>query len=522
VNTKIVCVGLILTGLAAAGCSDGAGGEPERADGKSALIGPYTIDSSCQDPDRAMIQRAMRLGRIASASNGFATCLRNLAKGTPNAAAPYYPKCNPADLQVNLGISAQVTSLLRLTRSANPLNMRCDPTLPANAWGFIGDFGTTQEDLTWANWITGKGSQIGVNPDDPYWPMSQTAGIIWHEVMHNYGYDHPETCSDPTYGPLYNYQSNTIPYIVQGCMSVMVSAAGNVCQNVSCPANSAAMVTELGKTTCECIKDPGAPNVDLIPCAQENGSCTVGQGGKYMAFGVEGQLVYKHFPPGKMTCDRAAFDNQDPAIYKTKTCYFANYSRLADDNQTFNAYNLTGVTGPINVAYGANGKFLFAKLDGLTSYTCNKALFPGDDLAPNVPKSCYLALAGYHFVSNERYDNTAVLTGLKNTPVAFGANGYFKFAIKSGNVACNTQTFGDPISGISKACYIMDLGKSYLTSEGNKFTMVRGDYCPVGYTSGRNGNISLVSGCSGTCDNASFGDPDSGYTKYCWGMSLIH
>ncbi len=502
-------------------CADRTISKEEMGESTEALIGPYTVDSSCDDSVKGFVQKTTRLGRIAAASNGFAACLANLAVGTPNVAGPYLPQCAVStEPHKNDGTAAQVAALLRWSRSRNPLTITCGTRTDGDAFAAVGNENWTSEAFEWSTWITPRPGQIGSDPSNPYWPMSQAAGIMWHEVMHNYGYDHPDKCTDTSYTGSYNFQANTVPYIVQGCMDGMVSTAGNVCHQ-TCGANQAAMVTALGQSTCECVTDPAAPNMDLIPCATEGGTCTVGQGGKYAAFGVEGQLVFQAMPAGTFTCDRATFGNRDPAVGTGKTCYFANYSWLADENQKFTPYSLTGVTGPVNVAFGANGKFLYATLDGLTQYTCSKSLFPGEDLAPNVQRACYLGLSGYHWVSNERYDGTTVLKGLNKTPVAYGANGYFKFAVVTGDSPCNNETFGDPSFGVVKACYVLDLGKNYLTTENQTFNMPRGDYCPVAYTSGRNGNVAVSSLCSGSCNNATFGDSDRGFTKYCWGTSLI-
>ena len=255
------CLGLMF--VAQVGCSGGTTDEATPTQNEQTLTGPYTVDSSCSAAAQDLIQRAMRLGRIASASKGFQKCVSNLAVGTPNAAAPYYPQCNPSDPDVQLGIATQVADLLKWTQVANPLAISCNSNLGnENAQAFVGNFNTSQEALTFSNWINGVVGKIGSNPADPNWPLSQAAGIIWHEVMHNYGYQHPSTCSDPTYGPLYNFQGNTIPYIVQGCMSVAVSTAGNVCQNVQCPPDSVAMLTDFATTNCECVADPGTMNTE--------------------------------------------------------------------------------------------------------------------------------------------------------------------------------------------------------------------------------------------------------------------
>jgi hypothetical protein len=264
VKASKASIAFVLFGMTQVGCGDGATTpEPKLVQVNEDLTGPYTVNTSCSAAAQDYLQRSMRLGRIASASKGFQQCIKNLAVGTPNAAAPYYPKCNPSDPDVKSGISVQVTDLLKYTQIANPLTINCDANFSGgNAYASIGSLKTTSESITFGNWLNSVVGQVGSQPDDPNWPLSQIAGTVWHEVMHNYGYNHPDKCSDPTYGPLYYYQSNTIPYIVDGCMSVAVSANGNACANVTCPPDSAAMLTDLTSSTCECVADPGTMNME--------------------------------------------------------------------------------------------------------------------------------------------------------------------------------------------------------------------------------------------------------------------
>lgn len=189
----------------------------------------------------------------------------------------------------------------------------------------------------------------------------------------------------------------------------------------------------------------GDSNLDYIKCATENGTAVLGAA-KYVAFGANGSYYFKSIPAGTFTCDRSTFGG-DPAEGVVKACYYANYSLVATSGNTF--YSRT--SSPIEFAYGGNGKFVFAKLSGYTQYTCNAATF-GVSTAPNPGGSndCYQALVGYRYAVAEN----GSLSGLKDTPVAYGTDGFFNFAVKSGTVTCNNQTFGDPIRGKAKACYV--------------------------------------------------------------------
>lgn len=39
--------------------------------------------------------------------------------------------------------------------------------------------------------------------------------------------------------------------------------------------------------------------------------------------------------------------------------------------------------------------------------------------------------------------------------IAYGANGIFVYITNTGGIPCNNETFGDPIVGVKKACYVV-------------------------------------------------------------------
>jgi endo-1,4-beta-xylanase len=61
-------------------------------------------------------------------------------------------------------------------------------------------------------------------------------------------------------------------------------------------------------------------------------------------------------------------------------------------------------------------------------------------------------IAGYSYCSSE--GTTCTYSG--SVDIAYGANGLFNYLLNqsSGSVSCNNDTFGDPIHGTAKACYI--------------------------------------------------------------------
>ncbi len=112
-------------------------------------------------------------------------------------------------------------------------------------------------------------------------------------------------------------------------------------------------------------------------------------------------------------------------------------------------------SGTAQVAYGANGAFDYGTFTN--SASCSNGTFSPDP-APGVVKACYYLLnnasqfsgpGGYIYCASENQTCSFAAAGV----VAFGANGLFNYQTFTGGAPCNTATFGDPDSGVVKACY---------------------------------------------------------------------
>jgi len=254
------------------------------------------------------------------------------------------------------------------------------------------------------------------------------------------------------------------------------------------------------------ISPVGLPGQGLnyTKCADEGGTC-VAQGIKYLAFGANGSYMFRtSFSFGNISCDKTTFGGTDPAPNVVKACYFSNYEFKASENQGSNTL------APRNIAFGANGSFYFATING--GFTCNTATF--GDPAPGIVKSCYQGLGdNYIFGTTEG----GTLTGLSNTPIAYGANGTFYFTVASNSFSCSNASFGgDPAANVVKNCYTW--GSPFITNEGNSFNA--GTVNTIFYFgSGLNGNfVSQALKGTASCTSATFGgDPDFGHFKQCYG-----
>ncbi|UTY57400.1 M12 family metallo-peptidase [Massilia sp. erpn] len=175
------------------------------------------------------------------------------------------------------------------------------------------------------------------------------------------------------------------------------------------------------------------------------------------------------------------------------------YTRCADEHQTCT------VSGTRNIAYGANGKFVYRTVTG--SFVCDNSTF-GDPL-PGTPKACYAGKIGYAYCTAEHQNCTFAGT----QSITYGAGTKFAHKLVANSVMCDNGSFGDPNPGVVKACYSGPAGYAYCSAQ-NGQCAVNGTQT-VAY--GANGQFfyRTVSGPI-ACTDAAFGDPAYGIGKACF------
>lgn len=263
----------------------------------------------------------------------------------------------------------------------------------------------------------------------------------------------------------------------------------------------------------------GTSNLGFHECATEGPEsyCQAARFGSLVAFGANGQYNYKIAGNSALKCSTDVFG--DPIQNVKKRCYFSVYRQVAVED------SLGWVGRKTNVAFGANGRFVFANVTG--NYTCGLSTFGGSakDPAPYVKKACYAPLIDYVFAADETVPPTSIALGANPRPVAYGANGKFAYRVLSGTVSCENDTFGDPIGGVQKACYVFDSGYQYFGAEDETLVFPAASRCTMTYTSGL-GGASIVrqflsSDSPVKCSNEAFGtDPAPQERKYCFGGCL--
>lgn len=167
------------------------------------------------------------------------------------------------------------------------------------------------------------------------------------------------------------------------------------------------------------------------------------------------------------------------------------------------------------MVYGANGNFVHQVTNG--SVACTNAHF-GDPI-DGVAKSCYLPPAGAPPGGwTKCASQNGTCPAAAGQPVMYGADGAFTTITATGDTPCTDATFGDPMSGESKACYTATGGPpGYATAcSAEDDTCVFSGQQTVAY--GARGRFVYQTFTGGTrCTTAAIGtDPLPGVSKTCY------
>jgi hypothetical protein len=228
---------------------------------RSALLGTVRYSTNtCWNgatgtQDIEYLQKAMRYGRTAAISNAFAQCMDGAVRNT-------YRQCN-GDPGFGADVATQLDMVMTAARSSVDVNIACSGG-NGNASAMPGSFGQlTPETMSFSAWLQAV-SGTPIDAAGP-WPWSQGAGIIWHEALHQQGYGHGanDQASAKTacgYGSWsdadWNFQVNTLPYIVGNCISTVLERSATRC---GAPLESGAglnLVADYDGSTCAVVRDP--------------------------------------------------------------------------------------------------------------------------------------------------------------------------------------------------------------------------------------------------------------------------
>jgi len=157
------------------------------------------------------------------------------------------------------------------------------------------------------------------------------------------------------------------------------------------------------------------------------------------AYGANTSYYYKYAVKGSFTFSNATFGG-DPIFGVAKSGFARSFWASVSEGNTAN------FALPVEVAYGANGSYLFKwGVSGSVAFT--NASFGGDP-APNVAK------AGYVMPYTQCAGENGAVNFASPADIAYGANGHYVFRHAfTGTITFNNATFGDPISGTAKGGY---------------------------------------------------------------------
>jgi hypothetical protein len=167
-----------------------------------------------------------------------------------------------------------------------------------------------------------------------------------------------------------------------------------------------------------------------------------------VSYGANNVFTQKTLQPGNYSCTDGFFG--DPLRGVVKACYRPNSTATTSLQQLVKQDGFFTVNKATLVSYGANGVFTQKSLPA-GRHACTDGLF-GDPL-PGVVKAC---LAPPETVETTKLTGEASSFKLSTAMVvSYGANGvFFQKTLQPGTYACDNSVFGDPLSGVQKACYI--------------------------------------------------------------------
>ena len=251
----------------------------------SKLFGKIYSADDCSPEHQAFNDKIMMFGRIAVSTVAFEECV---TKKVTN----LYRKCN-GDPFYNENLNIQIQKVLDISRRLQNVHIKCTGGI-GNASTGIEDYGElTDVAFSWSGWFQSAYKQIGKKvcnknkgerpwiddcrwADYP-WPYSQAAGIAWHEIMHQNGYVHGANDQKNAIincgykgDPSWNFQKNTMPYIIEHCVNDIITQSGKNCNLDSClGSNQLQMITSYNGTQCKCVNDPSKKGIGILKI--ENG-----------------------------------------------------------------------------------------------------------------------------------------------------------------------------------------------------------------------------------------------------------
>jgi hypothetical protein len=273
-GSRLWFVAVAISTVSLAGCIDESAELPASTNASEQdLLGGFRFGNDCTPQKTEFLTTATRYGRTVAATRAFEQCVERVMTAQTidtvgGSAGGPYGQCN-GDPFWGSPLTAQINAVLDAARSGNDMMLYCTGGR-GNASAGIGDyFRTDTETLNFTTWLDSV-LDLPFTAGDRY---HQAAATIWHEMMHQHGYNHgiaPDYERDPERtarenamqcgragDPTWHYQWNTVPYLVGSCVSHVINESTSVCGNVeTCGPGMLRLVTGFGSQGCECVADP--------------------------------------------------------------------------------------------------------------------------------------------------------------------------------------------------------------------------------------------------------------------------
>lgn len=208
-------------------------------------------------------------------------------------------------------------------------------------------------------------------------------------------------------------------------------------------------------------------------CGAENTTCQI-PGLSVIRYGANGQYKYQ-VALSASSCSNQNFG--DPIVGSVKSCDYISFSTMpaapvAPAPVTTSSWVACATengacifSGTRQVRYGAQGTY--AVLAGTGSVDCNNATF-GDPVS-GIVKGCEYQVTTtapvqpspveplvppvLQWTACANENGACAFTGVHQ--VRYGAQGTYATLLGNSGIACNNDTFGDPLAGVVKACEVL-------------------------------------------------------------------
>jgi hypothetical protein len=166
-----------------------------------------------------------------------------------------------------------------------------------------------------------------------------------------------------------------------------------------------------------------------------------------VSYGANNVFAQKTLQPGTYSCSDGFFGDPLPGV--VKACFVPNPTTTPQLQQLGKQDGSFTLSKTTVVSYGANNTFNQKTLAAGT-YSCTDAFF-GDPIW-GVVKGCYAPADTTQ--PTKIVGQSGSFTLATASVVSYGANGvFFQKTLQPGTYSCNDSFFGDPLSGVVKACY---------------------------------------------------------------------